>query len=194
MLTDLVVEGLGVIEATELTLEEGCSALTGETGAGKTLVVAALGLLMGGRADRTMVRAGADRALIQGRFVIPAEHEAVHALRRLGVVGEPTGNGGDVEVVVARSISHDGRSRVRVNGHLATAAAVADACASLVEIAGQHEHARLGSPSLQRRLLDAYAGPEARALAGEVGSAVGAYLDEGRAAEAAVSVAQSQGR
>jgi DNA repair protein RecN (Recombination protein N) len=194
MLTDLVVQGLGVIEATELTLEEGCSALTGETGAGKTLVVAAVGLLMGGRADRTMVRAGADRALIQGRFVIPAEHEAVDALRRLGLVSELTNKGGDVEVVVARSISRDGRTTVRVNGHLATAAAVAEACASLVEIAGQHEHARLGSSSLQRRLLDAYAGPETRALAGEVASAVGAYHDARRAAEAAASGARSRGR
>ena len=80
MLIELVVEGLGVIERAELELEPGCSALTGETGAGKTLVVAALGLLVGGRSDRALVREGASEARIEGRFVVDGSHDAVEIL------------------------------------------------------------------------------------------------------------------
>jgi DNA repair protein RecN (Recombination protein N) len=79
VLTDLAVESLGVIERAELSLEPGCSALTGETGAGKTLVVAALALLLGGRADRALVRTGAKEARLEARFTVPPSHPAARS-------------------------------------------------------------------------------------------------------------------
>lgn len=179
MLTDLIVEGVGVIDRAELSLGPGCSALTGETGAGKTLVVASLSLLLGARADRGIVRAGAGEARVEGRFVVAADHPSVALLESRGFrdEGEP---GGEVEIIVTRSISLDGRpGRARINGRLAPVATVAEVGGALVEIAGQHEHQLLAKAARRRALLDAYAGPEAVALAGEVRGAVR------RAAEAA---------
>src|SRR5919109_4794694 len=98
MLNELIVEHLGVIERAELALGPGCSALTGETGAGKTLVVAALGLLLGGRAERGLVREGAGEARVEGRFSLPVEHPAVSLLVERGLV-DPKGLDRAVEVV-----------------------------------------------------------------------------------------------
>src|SRR5665809_88283 len=98
MLRELVVEGLGVIERAELELQSGCSALTGETGAGKTLMVAALGLLVGGRSDRALVREGTAEALVEGRFVVPAGHGALQVLVAHGII-EPEAAGSQVEIV-----------------------------------------------------------------------------------------------
>src|SRR5919109_5204706 len=98
MLNELIVEHLGVIERAELALEPGCSALTGETGAGKTLVVAALGLLLGGRAERGLVREGAGEARVEGRFSLPGDHPAVSLLEERGFV-DPEGADGPAEVV-----------------------------------------------------------------------------------------------
>ena len=86
MLTELSVQALGVIDRADISLAGGCSALTGETGAGKTLLVAAMGLLLGGRADRTLVREEASEALVEGRFVLPADHPAVSVLVERDVV------------------------------------------------------------------------------------------------------------
>src|SRR5918996_148436 len=89
MLNELVVEQLGIIKRAELSLHRGCSALTGETGAGKTLLVAALSLLLGARGDRSLVRTGASEARVEGRFAVPAGHPAVDLLRAHGVLEEP---------------------------------------------------------------------------------------------------------
>src|SRR5215210_5198440 len=101
MLSELIVEGLGVIEKAELALEPGCCALTGETGAGKTLLVAAVGLLLGDRADKRLVREGVADARVEGRFVLPADHPAVLFLAERGVLAEA---GNENEVVIARTV------------------------------------------------------------------------------------------
>jgi DNA repair protein RecN (Recombination protein N) len=103
MLTELAVRDLGVITELTLLLGPGMTALTGETGAGKTLVVGAIDLLCGGRADATLVRAGAAAAEVSGRFVV-----------------------GDDEIVVRRVVPRDGRSRAYVDGQLATVASLAE--------------------------------------------------------------------
>jgi DNA repair protein RecN (Recombination protein N) len=168
MLTDLVVEDLGVIERVEVTLQPGCTALTGETGAGKTLVVAALSLLAGGRADRTLVRSGAAEARVEGRFLVAPDHPAAAALDRHGLA---PGAADEVEIILSRTVPGDGRSgRVRINGHLATVGALADIGGSLIEIAGQHEGARIVRPEQQRHALDTFGG--CRALAGDTATAV----------------------
>jgi DNA repair protein RecN (Recombination protein N) len=176
MLSELVVEGLGVIDRAEITLDGGCSALTGETGAGKTLVVAALSLLLGDRADRTLVREGSAEAHVEGRFVVARSHPAVALLSAHGILSPDEAHeiAGEVEVVLARAVAADGRTRpARINGRLATVALLDELGRQLVEIAGQHSHARLTSSSVQRALLDAFAGEATEALASDVADAVG---------------------
>lgn len=139
MLVELRVRDLGVIEDTSITLGPGMTALTGETGAGKTLVVEALELLMGGRADSVIVRSGANEARVEGRF-FEAPDEA-----------------GDTETILARSVPSSGRSRAWLDGGMATAAALSEAGTRLVDLHGQHSHQSLLDPASQRAALDAFA-------------------------------------
>ncbi len=148
MLTEISVRNLGVIEEATLLLGAGMTALTGETGAGKTLVVGAIDLITGGRADPAMVGPGAAEAEIEGRFVISPGREAVvdH------VVDDQE------EVVVRRVIPRQGRSRSYVNGRLATVAALGELGQQLVDMHGQHSHQSLLRASAQRAMLDRFAG------------------------------------
>ena len=134
MLSELHIENLGVIEKLEVVLSDGLTALTGETGAGKTMLVEAISLLVGGRADASIVRPGAQEARVEGRFVDT-----------------------DSEVVLTRVIPLDGRSRAYVNGRLATIANLAEHGAALVDLHGQHAHQSLLSQSAQRTALDQFA-------------------------------------
>jgi DNA repair protein RecN (Recombination protein N) len=140
MLVELAVRDLGVIEDLRLVLAPGMTALTGETGAGKTLVVDAIELLVGGKADPVLVRPGAAEAWVEGRFVVPD--------------AEP----GADEVVLARAIPAEGRSRAYVDGRLATIAALVEWGDRLVDLHGQHAHQSLLAPAVQRAALDRYAG------------------------------------
>ncbi len=140
MLVELSVTDLGVIPELSLILGPGMTALTGETGAGKTLVVTAIELLVGGRADAAVVRPGAAEARVEGRF------------RR------PPSEGVDDEIVLCRVIPAEGRSRAYVDGRLAPVSALAEVGASLVDLHGQHSHQSLLASAAQRRALDRYAG------------------------------------
>jgi DNA repair protein RecN (Recombination protein N) len=137
-LTELRVENLGIIPELSLVLGDGLTAITGETGAGKTLLVEALQLLLGERADPLLVRAGAAEARVEGRFLA-----------------------GDEECVLARVVPRDGRSRAYVDGRLATASELAERGTALVDLHGQHDHQSLLVPAQQRALLDAFAGADA---------------------------------
>ena len=141
MLTELRVRDLGVIEDLSLTFAEGMTVLTGETGAGKTLVVEALQLVLGGRANPTIVRAGATEALVEARFVVEAPE-------------------GEREVIVARAVPAEGRSRAWIDGRMSPVSALAGTTSELVEIHGQHAHQSLVTPAAQRAVLDAYAGTD----------------------------------
>jgi DNA repair protein RecN (Recombination protein N) len=134
VLTELHIENLGVIDTLDLQLSEGLVALTGETGAGKTMIVEAINLLVGGRADAGMVRPGATEARVEGRFVF-----------------------GDEEVILCRTIPLDGRSRAYVNGRLATVGQLAEHGLDLVDMHGQHAHQSLLGAKAQREALDSYA-------------------------------------
>jgi DNA repair protein RecN (Recombination protein N) len=141
VLTELRVRDLGVIEDLSLTFGAGMTVLTGETGAGKTLVVEALQLVLGGRAHPAIVRAGATEALVEARFVIDAPE-------------------GEREVIIARAVPAEGRSRAWVDGRMSPVSALAETASSLVEIHGQHAHQSLVTPAEQRAVLDAYAGTD----------------------------------
>ncbi len=134
MLTELHIENLGVIERIEIMLDPGLTAVTGETGAGKTMLVEAIELLVGGRADASMVRHGADEARIDGRLITPDGSE----------------------MVLTRVIPTTGRSRAYVNGRLAAVASLAEAAADAVDLHGQHAHQSLLSVATQRAALDEY--------------------------------------
>jgi DNA repair protein RecN (Recombination protein N) len=134
VLTELHIENLGVIDTLDLQLSEGLVALTGETGAGKTMIVEAINLLVGGRADAGMVRPGATEARVEGRFVF-----------------------GEEEVILCRTIPLDGRSRAYVNGRLATVSQLAEHGLDLVDMHGQHAHQSLLGAKAQREALDSYA-------------------------------------
>ncbi len=141
-LVELRVRNLGVIDDVTITLHPGTTALTGETGAGKTLVVEALGLLLGGRADPSVVRAGADEAMVEGRFSGPSAGDRS---------SEPGG-----ELVLARSVASAGRSRAWIDGRMATVGALAEAASGLIELHGQHQHRALVHVDAQRRALDSF--------------------------------------
>ncbi|HEX2057242.1 MAG TPA: DNA repair protein RecN [Actinomycetota bacterium] len=190
MVQDLVVEGLGVIGRAEITFGPGSTALTGETGAGKTLIVTALALLTGGRADRGLVRTGAAEARVEGRWVVPPDHPAAELLVDAGVL-DAAGTD-DVEVVLSRTIG--GAGKARINTRVVPVATLAEVGRHLVEIAGQHEHQRLTQPAQQRALLDAFAGAEALALADAVASDVRAAAAAERALAAASQDARERER
>jgi len=137
MLTELRVRDLGVIEDLALGFGPGMTALTGETGAGKTLLVEALQLVLGGRAVPGFVRAGAEQAMVEARFVVDG-----------------------AEVILARSVPADGRSRAWVDGRMVPVAALAEAGGELVDIHGQHDQHSLLSGAAQRRALDDFAGAD----------------------------------
>ena len=142
MLVELAVRDLGVIAELRLLLGGGMTVVTGETGAGKTMVVDAIELLVGGRADPMLVRTGAEEAWVEGRFVR----------------GEGANEAADApdEVVVARAIPRSGRSRAYIDGRLATASELAHLGALLVDLHGQHAHQSLLHSSAQRDALDRF--------------------------------------
>ncbi|HWL64837.1 MAG TPA: DNA repair protein RecN, partial [Actinomycetota bacterium] len=180
MLVELVVAGLGAIDRAEVKLGPGCTALTGETGAGKTLLVAAVGLLAGARGDRGLIREGQAEASVEGRFMVPRTHPAALLVAELGFQADDAAD--PVEVVLTRSIATSG-SRARVNGRLATLTVLSELGGLLIEIASQHEHQRLASTRSQRALLDAFGGPDVIELAGKVEAAVRAAVAAARELE-----------
>lgn len=154
MLEELHIRGLGVIEDATLRFAPGLTVVTGETGAGKTMLVTALELLLGARADSGLVRAGTAAALAEA-VVAPVPAEAA-----------PWADPDDDVLIVSREIPADGRSRARIAGRLAPVSALVEVLGRFVEVHAQHEHVRLQRAEVQRRLLDRYAGePHARTLA-----------------------------
>lgn len=137
MLTELHIRNLGVIDSVTLRFSGGFIAFTGETGAGKTMIIEAINLLVGGRAEAGMVRHGCDEARVDGRFIDPSSDE---------------------EVILSRVIPADGRSRAYVDGVPATVGALAELGARLVDLHGQHAHQSLLGERAQRMALDAYGG------------------------------------
>jgi DNA repair protein RecN (Recombination protein N) len=154
VIEELHIRGLGVIEDAHLALSPGLTVVTGETGAGKTMLVTALQLLLGARADSSLVRAGSPAATVDA-VLSPRPPEAAD---HLGASDEP--------LIVAREVPVDGRSRARLDGRPVPVGTLTEVLGAHVEVHAQHEHVRLARAEVQRDLLDRYAGaPHARALA-----------------------------
>src|SRR5436309_1933632 len=156
MLTELRVENLLLIEWAELRLGPGLVAITGETGAGKTVLAHALDLLLGGRPRPGIVRPGAREAYVEGTFELPAGLLDGDALAELRERLDPEAD----EIVLGRRVSAEGRTRAFVQGRSATAADLRELGGRLLAFYGQHEHRRLTLASAQLRILDAFCGPD----------------------------------
>ncbi len=149
-LEEISIRSLGVIESSNIEFNDGLTVLTGETGAGKTMVLTALGLVLGNKSDSDLVRIGADRATVTGRFSV---NESISNLI--------TDNGGQIEegsAVITRTVSSQGKSRVLIGGALTSASFVAELSDQLVEIHQQSSAVRLTKPNVVRDLVDSFGG------------------------------------
>ncbi|MGD8169923.1 DNA repair protein RecN [Herbiconiux sp. P16] len=160
MIEELSIRDLGVIGEAVLPLGPGFTAVTGETGAGKTMVVSALGLLFGERADTGSIRSGAGQAWIEGRILVGAGGVVADRVREVGGdLDDAGGDGdGDAEVILSRSVSAEGRSRAVVGGRSAPISVLSELGNALVVVHGQSDQLRLKSQSAQRGALDSFAG------------------------------------
>lgn len=155
MIEEIRIRDLGVISESTLTLGPGLSVVSGETGAGKTMVVTAVGLLLGNRADAGAVRNGAKSASAEATLTLPAGHAAL--LRALEAGADIDEFDGGAELVLARSVSADGRSRAHVGGRSAPIGVLAEMGETLVAVHGQSDQMRLKNPAAQRAALDKFA-------------------------------------
>ncbi|WP_314425450.1 DNA repair protein RecN [uncultured Microbacterium sp.] len=164
MIEEMRLQGLGVIADAVLPLGAGFTAITGETGAGKTMVVTGLGLLLGQRADSGAVRAGASQASVAGVWVVPESGDVADIVSDAGGELEPAG-AGLAELYVSRTLNAEGRSRASVGGRAAPAGVLSALAEELVVVHGQSEQLRLKSSAAQRDALDRFGGaPIAEAL------------------------------
>src|SRR5436309_4775252 len=152
MLTELRIKNFAIIESLALPLGRGFNVLSGETGAGKSIIVGALGLLLGERASSDLIRTGADRATVEGVFDIGDRAEIAQLLDERGIDAE------EQLVVLKREIAAAGRARAWVNGSTVSATILAEIGRLLVNLHGQHEAQTLLDAEAQRRILDAFAG------------------------------------
>lgn len=171
MIEEISIRDLGVIASASLPLGPGFTALTGETGAGKTMVVQALGLLLGQRADAGTVRSGRDQALVEGRWNVSLDGDVAERVRDAGGDVDETDDapGGDRrgELVLVRTVTAEGRSRAIVGGRSAPAAVLSELGEQLVVVHGQSDQVRLRSAAAQREALDRFAGPDLDRVLGE---------------------------
>lgn len=163
MIEEIHIRDLGIITDARLPLEPGFSVLTGETGAGKTMVVTALGMLLGARSDATSVRNGAKNALAEAVVRLPRGHRALALAEEAGGTTEEIDEQSS-ELLLARTVNASGRSRAHVGGCSAPIGTLAQIGQSLVAVHGQSDQLRLKSPAEQRQSLDLYAGEELASL------------------------------
>ncbi len=176
MIDEISIRDLGVIAEATLPLGPGLTCLTGETGAGKTMVVTAVGLLLGERADPGRVRAGAKQSWVEGLWGIDASGSVAERVRDAGgdldpnLIDPAEANAGLSGLLLGRSVSPEGRSRAVVGGRSAPANVLAEIGNQLVVVHGQSEQVRLKSTTAQRDLLDRFGGDQVHA-------ALTAYVD-----------------
>ncbi len=156
MLEEVRISGLGVIDEAVLELSGGFNVVTGETGAGKTMVVSGLGLLFGGRADPARVRPGAQRALVEGRLRVDPDGEVARQVSDSG--GDLDDDGGTL--ILSRSVSSEGRSRASAGGRSVPVSLLTYLADDLVAVHGQADQQQLLKPARQRQALDHFAGPQ----------------------------------
>jgi DNA repair protein RecN (Recombination protein N) len=153
VLAEMRIQSLGVIDDATLELHPGLTVVTGETGAGKTMVVTGLHLLGGGRAESSRVRTGADRAVVEGRFETAAQSAAAQLAHEAGADFDEDGS-----LIAVRTVTADGRSRAHLGGRSVPVGVLSELTDALIAVHGQNEALRLLRPSEQRAVLDRFAG------------------------------------
>ncbi|MCK0440832.1 DNA repair protein RecN [Gordonia alkaliphila] len=163
MLEELSIRGLGVLESATAEFAPGFTVLTGETGAGKTMIVTSLRLLSGARADAGRVRTGDDRAVVEGRFRLPTGAQRVPKIDEvLDATGAQTDD--DDTIIAVRTVGADGRSRAHLGGRSVPATVLGELTGELLTVHGQNDQLRLARPDQQRAALDRFAGKKATDL------------------------------
>lgn len=152
MIEDIRITDLGVISEAELTFDKGLTVLTGETGAGKTMVLTALGLLLGDRSDSGAIRSGANQTSVEGRWHLASTNPAIAKAEDAGALVT------DGELLLARTVSSDGRSKAVIGGRSVPVGLLSEIGAELVVVHGQADQIRLKSPAAQKTALDKFAG------------------------------------
>lgn len=173
MLADLSIRNLAIIDTLQVSFQPGLTVLTGETGAGKSIIIDAVNLLLGGRASAELIRTGADEAVVEAVFTLAADSPVLRRLEALGVDC-------DDELLVKRIVSRSGRNRVFIGGGLSTLSILAELSRELVNIYGQHESQTLLRTENHLLLLDGFAGIEA------LRTTYGSAFDEYRATTARI--------
>lgn len=158
MFEEITISDLGVITSAQVRLHPGLTVLSGETGAGKTMVLTGLDLLLGGKADPATVRTGAQAAVVEGRVVVPAGSPVLSRAEEAGAALDDDGGLLLVRTVGASTDGAAGRSRAHLGGRSVPASVLGELAESLVTVHGQQDQARLRSPAHQREALDAFAG------------------------------------
>lgn len=162
MLQQITVKNFALIDTINLEFDPGFNVLTGETGAGKSIIIDALGLALGGRFSSEMIRTGSENAVVEAVFEINDRPELIEYLNEIGV---PVTD--DQTLIIQREISNNGRNRCRVNGQLVTVLVLGKIGEYLIDIHGQHEHQSLLAAEKQLELLDEYCGSECKKLRDE---------------------------
>lgn len=171
LLEEISIRSLGVIDNATIEFKDGLNVITGETGAGKTMVLTALALILGAKSDPDLVRAGAERLSVSGRFVLPVK--PAPALQALLVEFEPEVEEG--ALILGRSVTKDGKSRAILGSDTSTAGALQALGGELLEIHGQHGALSLNRPARQREILDLFGGAASRKLLTEYREAARRY-------------------
>src|SRR6201996_9206043 len=156
MLTALSIRDAGLIERRDLSFDQGLTVLTGETGAGKSILLESLGLALGARAESGLVRTGTEQASVTASFLPPPLHPVLELLADQGIALE------DDELVVRRVVNRDGRSRATINEQPVSVTLLRRAGSLLVEVQGQGDQLGLTDPAVHAILLDAYGVPAER--------------------------------
>ncbi len=162
MMTDLIIKNFAIIDQLHVTFEPGFTVLTGETGAGKSIIIDAVNLLLGGRARGEVIRTDAESAAVEAVFHLPPQ---APIRERLSAAELPV----DDELVVRRTLSRSGKNRAFVNGALVPVGQLRELIGDLVNIYGQHEHQTLQRPEMHLALLDEFAGLEVELAAYRLG-------------------------
>ncbi|WEE37267.1 DNA repair protein RecN [Lactiplantibacillus paraplantarum] len=158
MLQELSITNFAIIEHLDIAFEAGMTVLTGETGAGKSIIIDAVGLLAGGRGSSEFIRTGADKAILQGMFILPADGTTAQLLDEAGI------EHADNTVILQREITKSGRNTCRVNGMLVNTTTLKQIGETIVDIHGQNEHQELMQPEKHLGLLDEFATTKIRKL------------------------------
>ncbi|MFA0742886.1 MAG: hypothetical protein DFNUSKGM_003019 [Candidatus Fervidibacter sacchari] len=158
MLTELLIRNLAIIDEVQVPFQPGFNVLTGETGAGKSIIIHAINFLVGGRGDIDLIRTGAETLLVEAVFDLTNCPQVKTVLEEVGIETE------DDTLILSRELSRAGKSRCRINGRAATIAMLKQIGKSLIDIHGQHEHQSLLDPTNHLCFLDAFGGEELAAL------------------------------